>query len=514
MKFHEGVTMHSFLIRIIKLGPIVVLSCALFTASCSKTEKKPDYLGIVKRSLDTMLKNGRDVHGGTESPLFATTLDRKSLRIFEGGERDRILAIPHSEWGIRPHDRMVQGGNPMHDQNLYHVLYALSEITGDTRYGEEADRTLAYFLKNCQSKETGLFAWGEHIGWDFETESIIQKDAGTTHEFARPWLLWERSFRLAPEACRRFASGLWEHQVGDRRKALYSRHARYDRHGPGTGSEYPRHGGFYIATWAAAYEETNDPVYLEAIESLVNGFEARRNTASGGIMAETISPELMWPLSNVSLAIDLWESAALVPNALSRKMRSLADELDSVFLKTPHDLSPEGRGFIISAVTSTLEPGWMRGGVPDTTQHIYTETWATEYGAMTDAQAAMICLLRYRQTDNRGYKKLFLGTACRYLTNDPDTTIALYPGALGDALAVMLGAYETTGNHRFLQRADELGKMAIDIFFGENPLPRASTKHEHYEAITRGDTLIMELLRLHLALKGMPVETELVYSDR
>lgn len=506
--------MYSLLVYLKKKGRFITLFSALILASCSRMEKEPDYLDTVKRSLDTMLKNGRDVYGSSESPLFATTLDRKSLRIFEGRERDRILAIPHSEWGIRPHDRMVQGGNPMQDQNLYHVLYALSEITGDSHYREEADRTLAWFLKNCQSKETGLFAWGEHIGWDFESESIIQKDAGTTHEFARPWLLWEQSFRLAPEACARFASGLWEHQIGDREKALFSRHARYDRHDPGTGSEYPRHGGFYIATWAAAFEMTQDEVYIKAIESLVDGFESRRNKISGGIMAETISPELMWPLSNVSLSIDLWDSAARVPNTLARKMRSFAERTDSVFLKIPHDLSPEGKGFIISAVTSTLEPGWMRKGIPDTTQPIYTKTWATEYGAMTDAQAAMICLLRHRQTDNRGYKKLFLGAACRYLTNDPDTTIALYPGAMGDALAVMLGAYEITGNHRFLQRAEELGNMAIDIFFGKNPLPRASTKHEHYEAITRGDTLIMELLRLYLAVKGRPVETELVYSDR
>lgn len=60
-----------------------------------------------------------------------------------------------------------------------------------------------------------------------------------------------------------------------------------------TGYEFPRHGGFYIATWAVAYERTKEPAFLQAIESLLDGFEARRNKVTGIMPAESNTSELV-----------------------------------------------------------------------------------------------------------------------------------------------------------------------------------------------------------------------------
>ncbi len=38
----------------------------------------------------------------------------------------------------------------MHDQNLYQILYALTIITGEKKFAEEADKTLLFFFKNCR----------------------------------------------------------------------------------------------------------------------------------------------------------------------------------------------------------------------------------------------------------------------------------------------------------------------------------------------------------------------------
>jgi len=35
-----------------------------------------------------------------------------------------------------------------------------------------ADDALRFFFTHCQSKATGLLAWGEHLGWDFHTEAV------------------------------------------------------------------------------------------------------------------------------------------------------------------------------------------------------------------------------------------------------------------------------------------------------------------------------------------------------
>jgi hypothetical protein len=533
--------------RVLRLTVTVACLGALSLAGCSEragddkpaasskggsparlsADKKYDYLAVVQRYADTMIVHGRDVYGPERTPLFAVCLDRLTLRIPEGARQEELLAIPHADWGIRPHDRMIQGANPMQDQNLYRTLYALSEITENERFAAEADKALKWFFEHCQSPSTGLFAWGEHIGWDFTSEKIIDKESGTLHEFARPWTLWDRSFSLSPEPCRRFALGLWEHQIADHEQCLFSRHARYDDHGPGTGSEYPRHGGFYIATWASAYEYTGDTVFLEAIGKLVDSFERRRNPVTGALMAETQSPELMWPNSNLSLAVDLWDSAEKVPPSLAQKMRACASKTDEVFLKIKQDLTPGGKGFMIHAVTSTLEPGWMRLGKPDDTRRHFTDTWATAYGEPTDAQVAMLCYIRYTQVGLNGYWKLAYDAAGRYLASDPDTTIALTPGALGDAIALLLTAYRMTDDQRYLARADHFGRMAVDIFFDDSPLPRASSRHDHYEAITRSDTLALNLLLLWAALhrdrlpEGSPFrepvpagKTRLVFNER
>jgi len=493
---------------------IIVTSTATALASDAvPRETPPDYLEVVKSYADTMIEHGRDRYGDEHTPLFAVALDRETNAIFQGEARERILAIRRADWGIRPHDRMVQGANPMQDQNLYRTLYALTEVTGDERYAGAADDALRWFFKHCRSDVTGLFAWGEHIGWDFVTEEVIEKDAGFIHEFARPWLLWNRSFDLAPEPCARFARGLWEHQIYDQSTGHYSRHARYDIHQPGKGSEYPRHGGFYIATWAEAYKRTKDPVFLAAIETLVDSFEARRNPKTGALMAETQSPELMWPNSNVSLAVDLWNSADKAPAPLAEKMRNCALATDEVFLAIDNDLSPTGKGFMIHAVSSTLEPGWLRLGKPDDTRRHFSSTWATGYGDATDAQIAMLCYLRYRQTENPGYRKLVIDAAARYLSSEPDTSIVLYPGALADAIYLMLASYRLTGESRYLERADHFGLRSAAIFFDGSPLPRASSRHGHYEAITRGDTLVMALLELWAAKEGRE-ELGLEYNER
>ena len=494
---------------------LVVFTAMLLNTGCGSSEKKTvddRYLDIARQYADTMIEHGRDVYGAEQTPLFAVSLDRGFLRIHEGAALEAILAIERSDWGIRSHDRMVQGANPMQDQNLYRVLYALSDITGESVYAQAADDALRYFFTHCQSPVTGLFAWGEHIGWDFSTEAIIDKNAGTTHEFARPWMLWDRSFELAPEPCAGYARGLWDHQIADQDSGYYSRHARYDVHGPGRGSEYPRHGGFYIATWAAAYERTGDQTYLDAIECLVDSYERNRNPDTGALLAETQSPDLMWPNSNLSLAVDLWDAADKVPDALAEKMRACALKTDDVFLAIKHDLAPGGPGFMIHSVTSTLEPGWLRLGKPDDSRRHYSDIWATSYGNATDAQIAVLCYLRNRQVSRDGYRKLILDAAERYMTSDPDTTVVLYPGAPADAIYLMLAAEDLTGDERYMARARELADMAVAIFFDGSPLPRASSKHGHYEAITRGDTLVMALLNLWTR-ENRP-SLDLAYNER
>lgn len=457
------------------------------------------YLRVVRRYADAMIEHGRDVYGKIHSPLFAATLDRKSLRL--------PTEPPPAVEGIREGDRTLTGANPMHDLNFYQVLYGLSKATDGGRYSAAADEALRWFFEHCQSPATGLFAWGEHLGWDFYTEGPLP--GRDIHEFYRPWVLWDKSFELAPGPCHEFALGLWRHQIADRRTGNFSRHAHYSRHGASENHEFPRHGGFYIDTWASAYTRSKSPELLTAIEVLVDSFERRRNPKTGAIPSQSSMPEQLWPTSNLSLAIDLWQSAKKVPRDLAEKMRACASRTDKVLLRTQQDPGPGGNGFYTFASSSLLMPWNARRG-----HELYSHLWRTGYGQSTSVQVAMLCLIRYHQAGVEEYRDLFMKTADHYLKSEPDKSITLYPGAVGEAMAVMLAAFRLTGEEKYLRRAELFADTAIEIFFDESPLPRASSKHDHHEVITRADTLAMELLDLW-AIKTRPgLDLGFVWSER
>lgn len=472
-------------------------------------------LNVVKAYADALVSRGRDTYGPQRSPLFAAALTRNPIALPAGEDLKRISGIARQSWGIRPGDRMLSGANPMHDQNLYQVLYALSKATGEPKYAKEADAALKWFFVHCQSPETSLMAWGEHIGWDFYTETVIDKEQRYTHEFFRPWELWDATYLLAPRQAALFARGLWDHQIYDQQTGEFSRHAQYNRHAPGTQNQYPRHGGFYIATWAEAYARTKDPVFLKAIETISSFYARHRHPKTGAIPSEVDNPRsmnrLQWPGSSVSLAVDMANAAAKVPAPLSTKLLEMAAGIDEVYVKQPHDLSPGGRGFVTLSEMAPPE------GVDIASRKDlgYSRLWATGYGEATDAQSANLCLLRYRQSKHPGYRTLIIDAARRYLDRDPDLSFPLYPGTMGDVIFLLLDAHELSGDPRFLARAKTMAAKSIEIFFdASSPLPKASSHHDHYEAITRADTLAMALLRVAL-VDGKPRPTvRLVWNDR
>ena len=487
----------------------------LLTPALVIAAPKHDYLAVVRAYADAMIEHARDHYGSESSPLFAVTLDRQTMSLPVAEVLENLAALPRKAWGIRPHDRMLSGANPMHDENLYQVLYALSDLTGEPRYAAEADAALKWFFDHAQSPATGLMAWGEHIGWDFRTEQTIKKNAGNTHEFYRPWVLWDRTYKLAPDAAARFARGLWDHQIKDHQTGDFSRHADWSRHGPHGQNQYPRHGGFYIATWARAYKQTRDPVFLQAIDVLMGFYERHRSPQTGAIPAEIGNPrskgKLLWPQSTVSLAIDLWDAADGMPDDVARRMHDMARGIDRVFIALPHELAPDGRGFVTQSHVDTLKAVDVR----NKDHHPFAHLWADGYGESTDAKIANMLILRDAQVKDAGYRPLILAAADRYMTTEPRTDYPIYPAALGDVIELMLSAYQLTGDQRYMDRAVHFADRSIDMFFDDTcALPRASTMHDHYEAITRADTLVMSLLKLWVKQHRPEAQVRLIWNDR
>ncbi len=438
--------MHDFRFR---LAVTAVFLCSIL-CSAGEVRLADGNLSIVRRYADTMLAKGRDTYGAVSSPLFASALDRNSLSLPK--------SAPSAPEGVRRGDRTLTGANPMHDENFLRLLYTLTELTGEKRYATAADDSLRFFFNNCRNKTTGFFAWGEHLGWDFNTESVL--NGRDIHEYYRPWVLWDRCLELAPETSLQFARGLWEHQIADQKTGNFNRHARFDRHGPERDKEFPRHAGFYTATWAKAYAKTGEAVFVHACEILLDSFERRRES-NGRFPGAN-------PRSDLSWAIDIWEAASVMPEPVARRMRSAASKTDIAYLRK------------------------FGKGIPTKDGKL----WKTAYGDATTAREAMICYERYRQTKSESLAGLIVQAAENYLSEEPDKDITLYPGVYGEVVSLLVAAYRMTAENRYLKRADVLADEAVRIFWSDGPLPRASSRHTHYEAITRADTLALALLEL------------------
>lgn len=470
---------HRTVRAILCVGGLVLLGIPAIGAAAGVPSSP--YLGYVYRYADTMLAKGRDVYGPQKTQLFLSALDRLEMA--------PLTTRPASPAGIRRGDRVgppwreLVGANPMLDENLLRVLYVLRGLSGDAKYSDAADHEIKWFFENAASPETGLMAWGEHMFWNVMTDQPNDAEGNPVHEFARPWVLWDRAWELAPEASKRFALGLWEHQIANHKNGGFDRHATYYKHGPNDGMDFSRHAGFYIRTWGEAYAHTGESVFLEAIDTLLTRYEKKRDPKTGLIESKRGSKDF-WPA--LSLAIDCDAAARKVPDPLASRLRAFAAREDEIFCSLPHDL-PGQKGFITGIDKQT--------GQPSTDP---TPLWDAHYGGATTAALGMLCVARYENVGKVGYLPLIVGAADAYLCSIPEEDVDAWPMTFGHVISLELAAWRATAKREYFDRARELSELAIKLYFQDNPLPRASLKTGHYEAITGADTLVFALLETHL----------------
>jgi len=415
-------------------------------------------LEVVRRYADAMIERGRDVYGPQQSGLLLSALDRQTLT--------PLTARPAPPAGIRREDRSgrpwsaLTGANPQLDQNLLRVFYTLSELTDDPRYRRVADEELSWFFNNTRSPVTSLLPWGEHLSWDVIQDTAMAGGNDAVHEFARPWVLWDRCFALAPEPSKRFALGLWEHQIANQKTGGFDRHAPYFTHGPVDGKDFARHGGFYIGTWCYAYKYTKDDTFLRAIETILARFE-RKRVQKDGTLAATIGP------------LDCEIAAALTPEPLAGRLHAFAAKEDELLI-------PELQAQVRDRTNAYTPPKWKAG-----------------YGASTLANSAMFCLARFEQTSNPAYRDLVVAFAEVYLNSQPEEDVDAWPMSFAHAISTEAAAFRFTKRPAYFEQARQFAQMAVDIFWQDNPLPRASFKTGHYETITGADSLALALLEVH-----------------
>ena len=116
---------------------------------------------------------------------------------------------------------------------------------------------------------------------------------------------------------------------------------------------------------------------------------------------------------------------------------------------------------------------------------------------MSTAAVDVMCTSRYQNTGRVGFRELIVAAADAYLDSLPGEEIDAWPLGFGQAITLELAAFRITARRKYHARAFKLGEIAVEKFFGESPLPRASLNSDHYESTTGADTLA--LAELHLS---------------
>ncbi|WP_439481241.1 hypothetical protein [Cyclobacterium plantarum] len=478
-----------------------LLILGLYSFVSKEENKKARLLEMVQAYADAMIEKGRDSYGDLHTPLFAAALDRFGMTL---GSTEIFGEIQ----GVRKSDRSLGGANPQEDRSLYSILYQLTDITADEKYAREADKSLKYFFDHCQSPETGLMAWGEHLFWDFRSESVGGIDM---HEINGEWPFWEQCYRMAPEASWRFALGLWDNQIDSKETGDYSRHARWSSRETYQGFEFPRYAGQMISTWADAYvreenkEKSRRGDLINAIATVVRRMEENSKIAESGYLIAGRAEQgdhinVVWLNNNLEMARCLWDAAKQIKSfeeELAIRMEKLAIQQDLDFHRTGHHIA-EGGGFSVTLHAKTGEPRQRSMNIP------YSAVWATGYGYSTHADLANLLYSRYLQLKEshpqlaEKYKTLIVAAADQYLAASPDENELQKPDAFAKVVEHMINTYQLTGEEKYLRRADYFAWLGIDLFLADgNPLPMATNQHDHYEAITGGPDFMYALLHLY-----------------
>jgi hypothetical protein len=108
----------------------------------------------------------------------------------------------------------------------------------------------------------------------------------------------------------------------------------------------------------------------------------------------------------------------------------------------------------------------------------------------------MFCLARHEQAGKPAYRDAVVAIADRYADSSPEEDLDAWPMAFAHAISAQVAAYRFTQRPAYLDQARRLAGMAVDLFWQDNPLPRASMRTGHYETITGADSLALALLEV------------------
>lgn len=471
-----------------------------------------DPIFAVRTFADNLIEHARDHYGPKQTPLFVSQLDIKTRTLLPAASK---LYISDQRGGAGPTTNNLQ-----FDTGLLRLLYALSKVTGDSKYAAAADEYLSYYLANLPDQR-GAFPWGDHRGYDV----VADKIAEGVHEFKVAWPLWDAMYRLNPKAVTRQIEALRRH-INDPKKSLaFNRHMGHAAHCSLNSS-----GSAWVAAWAFLHTKTGDTKHLDWARAMADYFWNLRDQTTGLLSVQPFDPawpEVTNPRSYRTAYMD--QMGALPANLLRTSLvlgpgkgdpfRAQALGYMRAFISRM-DIQPDG-SFNASFEIATGKPlaKCPRVTAAEAWQHLLQLGPDGKGGGVTGLRAPINLAFAYKVTGEADLRAVFdrlvpLFRLERFakLDGPPEPVSA---GLLAQATVALLNMYQGTKEKAYLERAEVLCRYAMAHFYkdgwfvcGVPTVPRyRDDKLDVWRTYSnRGGSadLALAVLRVSLAAKGAP----------
>ncbi|MDO8683468.1 MAG: AGE family epimerase/isomerase [Armatimonadota bacterium] len=233
------------------------------------------YLNAVREFLSTLIEKGTDHYGKKDTPLFCLALDPDTYSPPKPPAKvDRAYAINfeylNRDFGYYWQSHL-HGSNLIYDQGTIRALYGLTDVTGEAKFKEAADKYLGFFFENMISEQTGIFGWGEHIFWNVYLDYIIGgcfRTAGWHnfyygHELERWTTIYDVMWEKNPEKTQTEIEAIYDYKIHDYDTFICNRHSDYYSGKSDDLFTFIKHTGLFAHAFAFLHSKTGDPKHFE-----------------------------------------------------------------------------------------------------------------------------------------------------------------------------------------------------------------------------------------------------------
>jgi pectate lyase len=249
---------------------LVLISCVSIISD--KKERESQYLNAVRMFADNVLEKGHDQWSGKNTPLLADGINiytNEPLEyIYDGSIGVRGKGGPPNKWIMH---------NLANQQNLFRTFVALSNLTGDPKYKEAAEKSIRFHFDSLLD-ESGLFHWGSHEFIDLSTLKPIGhawRQNLHSHELKDVYPYYDLMWEVDKEKTAKFIMAFWNAHIIDWSKLDFKCDGDYHKKmGPLWSNKYHQPEPFFEGDGLTFLSTGSDLIYAGSILYSLGGEES------------------------------------------------------------------------------------------------------------------------------------------------------------------------------------------------------------------------------------------------